>query len=140
MRFSDVILQTAAKVLVFIIMIYSVYILFAGHNNPGGGFIGGLITASALTLLYLAFDVETVRDIIPVDFKIIGAIGVMLALLTGLSSIFFGEAFLFQYYEYKTLPILGKTGIGTALVFDLGVYMAVIGTTMTIIRSISEDE
>ncbi|MHA7966664.1 Na(+)/H(+) antiporter subunit B [Paenibacillus sp. CAU 1782] len=140
MNFSNVILQTAAKVLVFIIMIYSIYILFAGHNNPGGGFIGGLITASALMLLYLAFDVETVRDIIPVDFKIVGAIGVMLALLTGLASVLFGDNFLFQYYEYVNLPLLGKTGLGTAFVFDLGVYMAVVGTTMTIIRSISEDE
>jgi monovalent cation:proton antiporter len=139
-KFSNVILQSAAKVLVFIIMIYSIYILFAGHNNPGGGFIGGLITASAFTLLYLAFDVETVRDIIPLDFKIVGAIGVMLALLTGLASIFFGDNFLFQYYEYVNLPLLGKTGLGTAFVFDLGVYMAVVGTTMTIIRSISEDE
>ncbi len=140
MKFSNVILQSAAKVLVFIIMIYSIYILFAGHNNPGGGFIGGLITASAFTLLYLAFDVETVRDIIPLDFKIVGAIGVMLALLTGLASIFFGDNFLFQYYKYVDLPLLGKTGLGTAFVFDLGVYMAVVGTTMTIIRSISEDE
>ncbi|OBR62334.1 cation:proton antiporter [Paenibacillus oryzae] len=140
MKFSNVILQSAAKVLVFIIMIYSIYILFAGHNNPGGGFIGGLITASAFTLLYLAFDVETVRDIIPLDFKIVGAIGVMLALLTGLASVLLGDNFLFQYYEYVNLPLLGKTGLGTAFVFDLGVYMAVVGTTMTIIRSISEDE
>lgn len=140
MKFSDVILQTAAKILVFIIMIYSIYILFAGHNNPGGGFIGGLITASALMLLYLAFDVETVRDIIPFDFKIIGAVGVMLALLTGFGSVLFGVPFLTQVYEYVDLPLLGKTGLGTAFVFDLGVYLAVIGTTVTIIRSISEDQ
>ncbi len=140
MRFSDVILQTAAKVLVFIIMIYSIYILFAGHNNPGGGFIGGLITASALMLLYLAFDVETVREIVPVDFKIVGAVGVMLALLTGFGAVLFGAPFLTQVYRYVTLPLLGKTGLGTAFVFDLGVYLAVIGTTVTIIRSISEDQ
>lgn len=140
MKFSDVIVQTAAKILVFIIMIYSIYILFAGHNNPGGGFIGGLITASALMLLYLAFDVETVREIIPFDFKIIGAIGVMLALLTGFGSVLFGVPFLTQVYEYVNLPVLGKTGLGTAFLFDLGVYLAVIGTTITIIRSISEDQ
>jgi monovalent cation:proton antiporter len=139
-KFSDVILQTAAKILVFIIMIYSIYILFAGHNNPGGGFIGGLITASALMLLYLAFDVETVREIIPFDFKIIGAVGVMLALLTGFGGVLFGVPFLTQVYEYVNLPLLGKTGLGTAFLFDLGVYLAVIGTTVTIIRSISEDQ
>lgn len=120
-------------------MIYSIYILFAGHNNPGGGFIGGLITASAIMLLYLAFDVETVGEIIPLDFKIIGAVGVMLALLTGFGAVLFGVPFLTQVYQYVNLPLLGKTGLGTAFVFDLGVYLAVVGTTVTIIRSISED-
>ncbi len=139
MKFSDLILQTAAKVLVFIIMTFSIYILFAGHHNPGGGFIGGLITASALMLLYIAFDAETIQAIIPVDFKIIGAIGVLMALLTGISAVVVDSAFLTQVYKYVDLPLLGKTGIGTALVFDLGVYLAVVGTTMTIIRSISED-
>ncbi|QTH46160.1 Na(+)/H(+) antiporter subunit B [Cohnella sp. LGH] len=139
MKFSDLILQTAAKVLVFIIMTFSIYILFAGHHNPGGGFIGGLITASALMLLYIAFDAETIQEIIPVDFKIIGAIGVLMALLTGISAVVVDSAFLTQVYKYVDLPLLGKTGIGTALVFDLGVYLAVVGTTMTIIRSISED-
>ncbi|MFB9280071.1 Na(+)/H(+) antiporter subunit B [Cohnella cellulosilytica] len=139
MKFSDLILQTAAKVLVFIIMTFSIYILFAGHHNPGGGFIGGLITASALMLLYIAFDAETIQEIIPVDFKIVGAIGVLLAVATGIGSIVANEPFLTQVYRYVNLPLLGKTGIGTAMVFDIGVYLAVVGTTMTIIRSISED-
>jgi len=139
LKFSDVILQTAAKVLVFIIMTFSIYILFAGHHNPGGGFIGGLITASALMLLYVAFDVETVQEIIPVNFKIVGAVGMMMALLTGLGAVVLDAPFLTQVYEYVTLPVLGKTGIGSSLVFDLGVYLAVVGTTMTIIQSISED-
>lgn len=132
-------METAAKILVFIIMTFSIYILFAGHHNPGGGFIGGLITASALTLLYVVFDVETVQEIIPIDFKIVGAIGVLLALLTGIGSLVADVPFLTQVYRYETLPLLGKTGLGSALVFDLGVYMAVVGTTMTIIRSIGED-
>ncbi len=139
MKFSDLVLQTAAKVLVFIIMTFSIYILFAGHHNPGGGFIGGLITASALMLLYIAFDAETIQDIIPVDFKIVGAIGVLMALATGIGSVVANEPFLTQVYGYVDLPLLGKTGVGTAMVFDIGVYLAVIGTTMTIIRSISED-
>jgi len=139
LKFSDVILQTAAKVLVFIIMTFSIYILFAGHHNPGGGFIGGLITASALMLLYVAFDVETVQEIIPVNFKIVGAVGMMMALLTGFGAVVLDAPFLTQVYEYVTLPVLGKTGIGSSLVFDLGVYLAVVGTTMTIIQSISED-
>ncbi|OMF26245.1 Na(+)/H(+) antiporter subunit B [Paenibacillus sp. FSL H8-0548] len=140
MKFTDVYLQTATKILVFIIMTFSIYILFAGHHNPGGGFIGGLITASALVLLYIAFDLQSVRDIIPVDFKQLAAAGVIVAVLTGTASFIFDVPFLTQTFTYVELPILGKTELATAVIFDLGVYMTVVGTTMTIITSISEDE
>lgn len=140
MKFTDVILQTATKILVFIIMTYSIYVLFSGHHNPGGGFIGGLITASAMVLLYIAFDAQSVRDIIPVDFKVLGAFGVLIAMLTGAGSFLFDVPFLTQTFSYVELPLLGKTELATAVLFDLGVYFAVIGTTMTIIMSISEDE
>ncbi|MCR8657422.1 Na(+)/H(+) antiporter subunit B [Paenibacillus endoradicis] len=140
MKFTDVYLQTATKILVFIIMTFSIYVLFAGHNNPGGGFIGGLITASALILLYIAFDLQSVRDIIPVDFKKLAATGVLIALLTGVASLVLNVPFLSQAYTYVDLPFLGKTELATAMIFDLGVYLAVLGTTMTIITSISEDD
>jgi len=140
MKFTDVFLQTATKILAFIIMIYSIYILFAGHHNPGGGFIGGLITASALVLLYIAFDFQSIRDIVPVDFNRLAAIGVIVSVLTGAASFLFDVPFLTQTFDYFDLPALGRTELATAVVFDLGVYMAVIGTTMTIITSISEDQ
>jgi monovalent cation:proton antiporter len=140
LKFTDVFLQVAAKILVFIILIFSVYILFAGHHNPGGGFIGGLITSSALVLLYLAFDLQSVRDIIPFPFNRIAAAGVITSVLTGTASMLLDLPFLFQSYTYVNLPLLGKTEIASALAFDLGVYMTVVGTTMTIITSISEDK
>jgi len=139
MKFTDVYLQSATKILVFMIMAFSIYVLFAGHHNPGGGFIGGLITSSALVLLYIAFDLQSVRDVIPVDFKQLAAIGVIVAVLTGTASFVFDVPFLTQSFTYVNLPLLGKTELATAVVFDLGVYMAVVGTTMTIITSISED-
>ena len=140
MKFTDVILQTAVKAIVFIVLTFSTYILFAGHHNPGGGFIGGLITASALVLLYISFDIKTVHDIIPIDFKLVGALGVMISLLSGVGALLFDAPFLSQTYWYQDLPLFGRTEIATALVFDLGVYLAVVGTTMTIILSISEDK
>ncbi len=139
MNFKDTILQVAAKVLVFIIITFSIYIMFAGHNNPGGGFIGGLITASALLLLYIAFDAETVHDILPMNARVLGATGLLIAFITGVGALLFKAPFLTQYYSYKELPLFGETAISSALLFDLGVYLAVVGTTMTIIRSISED-
>jgi len=139
-KFTDVFLQTAIKILVFIIMTFSIYVLFAGHHNPGGGFIGGLITASALVLLYIAFDLQSTRDIIPVDFNKLAAAGVIVSVLTGTASFLFDVPFLTQTFTYVHLPLLGKTELASAVIFDLGVYMAVIGTTMTIITSISEDQ
>lgn len=140
LKFTDVILQTATKIFVFIIMTFSIYILFAGHHNPGGGFIGGLITASALVLLYIAFDLQSVRDVIPFDFKKLAATGVIVSVLTGTASFLFDVPFLSQSFTYVDLPFLGKTELASAVIFDLGVYMTVVGTTMTIITSISEDE
>lgn len=140
MKFTDVILQTAAKVLVFLILTYAVYILFAGHHNPGGGFVGGLVTASAMVLLYIAFDTRTVRQIIPVDFRLLGASGVLIAVLTGAFPLLLGESFLTHNALTIYLPFLGKTHLATAILFDIGVFCAVVGTTMTIITSISEDE
>jgi len=139
MNFKDTILQTAAKVLVFIIITFSIYIMFAGHNNPGGGFIGGLITASALLLLYIAFNAQTVLEILPMNFRMLGAAGLLLAVLTGAGSFLFDVPFLTQKYSYVNLPLFGERGFATAVLFDLGVYCAVVGTTMTIIQSISED-
>lgn len=140
MRFTDVILQTATKVIVFIILTFAVYVLFAGHHNPGGGFVGGLVTASAIILLFLAFDAQTVRDILPVDFKLLGAIGILLAVLTGCAALLSGEPFLNQTFTHASLPLFGEVELATAVLFDIGVYFAVIGTTMTIITTISEDE
>ena len=64
----------------------------SGHNNPGGGFIGGLVLSSAFVLLYLVFDIETVQKGIPFDFKKIAAFGVLLAVGTGVGAVLFGAA------------------------------------------------
>lgn len=139
MKSNDVILRTVSKVLVFIILTFSWYLFFAGHNNPGGGFIGGLMTASALVLLAIAFDTNTVRKVIPFDFRKIAATGLLIALLTGTGSFVFGAPFLSHAFGYFELPIMGKTELATAVLFDLGVYLAVIGVTMTILMTIGED-
>lgn len=140
MKFTDVILHTTTKILVFIILTFSIYVLFAGHHHPGGGFVGGLVTASAIVLLYIAFDAKTVREIIPIDFKLIGALGALVAIGTGAASLLYDVPFLTQAYESFHLPLIGEVELASAVLFDIGVYGAVVGTTMTIISSISEDE
>lgn len=139
MKINDVILQTIAKLVVFIILTFGVELFLAGHNNPGGGFIGGLVLSSALVLLFLVFDIETVQKGIPIDFKKLAAIGVLFAVGTGFGAIFFGAEFLTQTFEFVDLPVFGETELPTVLLFEIGVALTVVGTVVTIILSISED-
>ena len=133
------ILETVTKVVVFIILTFGVELFLAGHNNPGGGFIGGLVLSSALVLLYLVFDIETVHKGIPVDFKIVAAVGVLFVVGTGLGAIIFGGSFLTQTFGIFNLPVFGATELATVVLFEIGVALTVVGTVVTIILSISED-
>ena len=137
---NDLILQTATKLVSFIILLFSFYLFLLGHNAPGGGFVGGLITSSSIVLLLLAYDLKTVRSLLPVNFIYVAGAGLLLAVLTGVGSFVFGAPFLTHTFGYFQLPILGKTELATATIFDLGVYLVVVGITMTIIQTIGEEE
>ncbi|MFC0473573.1 Na(+)/H(+) antiporter subunit B [Halalkalibacter kiskunsagensis] len=137
---NELMLHTITRVVTFIILAFSVYLFFAGHNNPGGGFIGGLMTASALLLMYLGFDMKSIKSALPFNFTSMIAIGLLIAIATGVSSMLFGYPFLTQFFEYYQLPILGETELTTALPFDLGVYLVVVGIALTIILTIAEDD
>ncbi|WP_181348569.1 Na(+)/H(+) antiporter subunit B [Thalassobacillus sp. CUG 92003] len=138
-RTNDIILRTTTSLIAFILIGFSVYLFFSGHNNPGGGFIGGLMTAAAIILMNMAYGSEAMAKVLPVNFRFVVALGLAIAVLTGVGSFVFGQPFLSQTYAYFQLPILGKTELATALLFDLGVYLTVIGVTMTIILTIADD-
>ncbi|MCP1145670.1 Na(+)/H(+) antiporter subunit B [Lysinibacillus endophyticus] len=140
MKTNDVILQFTAKIVFFMIFFYAVHIFFAGHYTPGGGFVGGLVTASAIVLLIIAFDIKTVQSIIPINYIYLVAVGLIIAGATAAFSMFMGKPFFTHYFDYFYLPLLGKTSLHTAALFDLGVYLVVVGVTMTIIQTIGEDE
>lgn len=139
MKQNDVILQSVTRVAVVIILTFSIYLFMNGHHNPGGGFIGGLSTAVAIVLMYLSFGLEKVRENIRMDFKNLAAIGVLIAVGTGMAGVIFGKPFLTQAFDHFDLPIFGDTELASALIFDTGVALAVIGTAVNIILSISED-
>ena len=140
MKINDVILRTVVRIVVFIILTLGLYLFFAGHNAPGGGFIGGLVLGSAIVLLYLTYDIETVSRTIPFNFKYVAAIGVLLATGSALAAILFDVPFLTQTDDYYTFPLLGEVHLTTVTVFEAGVALTVIGVLVTIILSISEDE
>lgn len=139
MKINDVILQSIAKIVVFIILTLALYLFFAGHNSPGGGFVAGLILASAIVLLCLAFDIETVRDGLPVDFKLVAALGAFIVVACGMGTIIFGVDFLTQAFATYHMPIFGDVELTTVTIFESGVTLAVVGVVVTIILSISED-
>lgn len=140
MKINDVILQTLTKVILFVILLFSINIFFAGHYTPGGGFIGGLMTAAALVLLLIAFDKKTVANILPIDYKILVGVGLLFAVGTGAGALLFNVPFLTHAFDDVYLPLLGKTSLHTAVLFDIGVYLVVVGVTMTIIQTIGEGE
>ncbi|UJL44908.1 Na(+)/H(+) antiporter subunit B [Virgibacillus sp. NKC19-16] len=137
---NDVMLQTLTRILVFIILSFSIYLLFAGHNHPGGGFIGGLMTASAIVLLYLSFDIKSIKKSLPINFITVIGIGLLLAVATGIASMLFGYPFLTQFFDYFHIPLLGEAELTTAIPFDVGVYLVVVGAALTIILTIAEDD
>jgi multicomponent Na+:H+ antiporter subunit B len=137
---NDLILQTVTKVAVFVILLFSVAIFFGGHYSPGGGFVGGLMTSAAIVLLLLAYDLKTVANLLPIDYKLVIASGLLISALTVSGALFFGTPLMTHAYKYYELPILGHTSLHTAVLFDLGVYLVVVGVTMTIIQTIGEDE
>ncbi len=140
MKTNDIILQTVTKIVSFIILMFALHIFFAGHNHPGGGFVGGLLTSGAIVLLLLAYDIKTVTNSLPIDFKIVVAVGLLFAVGTGLGSFLFDVPFLTHAFGELTIPILGELHLNTAVLFDIGVYLAVVGSTMTIIQTIGEGE
>lgn len=139
MKTNDVMLQTATKLVFFIIFLFSIHIFFVGHYTPGGGFVGGLLTTGAIVLLLLAFDLKTVQKALPFNFTIMSAIGLLLAFGTAAGSIFFNVPFFTHAYDDFTLPLFGVTSLHTAMIFDAGVYLVVVGSTVTMIQTIGGD-
>jgi len=140
LRPNDMMLQVSMRVISLIIFTFSFYLFLAGHNNPGGGFIGGLMTATAVLVLYLVFDMKTITKAIPISFTTMIGVGLLFAAFTGIISIIFGYPFLTQFFEYFQIPMFGEVELTTALIFDLGVYLVVVGSALTIILAIAEDD
>ncbi|AXN38589.1 MULTISPECIES: Na(+)/H(+) antiporter subunit B [Peribacillus] len=140
MKQNDLILQTVTKVAAFVILLFAVAIFLGGHYSPGGGFVGGLMTSAAIVLLLLAYDIKTVTKILPIDYKLMIGSGLFISSLTVAGGLVFGVPLMTHAYRYIDLPILGHISLHTAVLFDLGVYLVVVGVTMTIIQTIGESE
>jgi multicomponent Na+:H+ antiporter subunit B len=140
LKSNNMMIQTITRIVTLIILAFSIYLFLAGHNNPGGGFIGGLMTASAILLLYLTFDMKKIMKEIPISFTSLIGIGLLTAVGTGIATMLFDYPFLTHFFGYFDVPILGEIELTTAVAFDLGVYLVVVGIALTIILTIAEDD
>jgi multicomponent Na+:H+ antiporter subunit B len=133
---NSLILMTAARYLMPLMLLFSVYLLLRGHNGPGGGFIGGLVASTAFSLYTFAYDVAEARRTLRVDPHLLIAAGLLAALTSGLPALIFHKPFLTGLWVERELPAPGK--VGTPSLFDTGVYLVVIGVVLTIIFELAE--
>lgn len=135
---TSLILTTATRYLMPVLLLFSLFLLVRGHNDPGGGFTGGLVAASAFALYAIAFDVSDARQLLQVEPRLLIGIGLFMALSSGLiAPLFTGEPFLTGKWSGLALPTVGE--LGTPLLFDTGVYLVVVGITLLIIFSLAEE-
>lgn len=131
---QPLLLRVAARVLLALALVVALYIFMRGHNQPGGGFVAGLITAVTLVLQYMAQGQSRAEALLRAQggrrfVRWIGT-GLGIAALTGLGSFVFGQPFLTSAHGQPHLPILGDLPLASAALFDLGVYITVVGATL----------
>lgn len=130
------VLGVVARPLLPLALLVSVYIFLRGHNLPGGGFIAGLVTAVALMLQYIACGVDWMRKRMPGDYHPVVALGLLLAGITGVASWFFGAPFLTSTFDHVHLPVVGEFELASAMLFDAGVFLTVVGATLLILGNL----
>jgi len=133
---KSVIFKTASNYLLPLLLLFSVFILLRGHYLPGGGFVGGLIAAIAFVLHSLGNGLKETRHIIRFHPGFLMPLGLSVALISAALPLFFNLPLLTGLWYDQPLPIVGM--VGTALFFDTGVYLVVVGVTLTIIFTITE--
>ena len=137
---NSVILRAGTRFLSGILLVFSLYMLLRGHNEPGGGFIGGLIGATSIVLYAIACGTKDARKALRVAPQSIAMVGLGISLLSGLFAGLFGEAlftgqwlFLGATETDKGLPV------STVLFFDIGVYLVVFGSILTLVLAMEEE-
>lgn len=131
---NTIILRTTARLIAAIMILFSLFMLLRGHNHPGGGFIGGLIAASGIVIGSLGEGTSPARRVIRAAPRVLAAGGLGLALTAGFAAALVGEPFLSALW----VTILGKH-LGTPILFDIGVYLVVVGGMLAVLLALEED-
>ncbi len=135
----SVVLETVVRLAFHTVLVFGLYLLFAGHNQPGGGFIGGLVSGAAFILRYVAGGRRELRAAVPVDPRLPLVLGLLLATATGIAALFLGGQFLESGYRDLVVPVLGDVALVSALAFDIGVYLVVVGLVLGLLRTLGAE-
>ncbi|MEV7692925.1 Na+/H+ antiporter subunit A [Microbacterium sp. NPDC089189] len=135
----SLLLEVVVRILFHSIIIVSLYVLFAGHNLPGGGFAGGLIAGMALVMRYVAGGRYELGAAAPTDAGRLLGIGMLLAVGTAIVPLFFGVDPLTSTFFEAEIPVLGHVEFVTSTIFDIGVYLVVIGLVLDVLRSLGAE-
>ncbi|MBE0660896.1 MAG: Na+/H+ antiporter subunit B [Bacteroidales bacterium] len=133
----SLILSTSTKILLPVLLLFSFFVLMRGHYEPGGGFVGGLVAASAFALYAIANGVKVAKRLFP-HAKLFIVLGLSFSLTSGLLSAFVGKAAFTGLWTKFSLPVIGQ--LSTPIFFDVGVYFVVIGITTSIIYTLKMKE
>jgi multicomponent Na+:H+ antiporter subunit A len=139
MRGRNVVLALAAQVIFYPVLVGAVYLLFVGHNQPGGGFVGGLVVGTAITLRYLNGGLAEVRGLTRVKpWTILGA-GLLVAVGTAAWSLIAGGEALESTLIDADVVVIGHVKTTTALFFDIGVFLLVVGLVLMMFEAFADD-
>ena len=116
-----------------LLLLFAAFLLMRGHNEPGGGFTGGLVAAAAFSLLMIAHGVARAREVLRVHPMTLLAVGLLLAVTSGLPAVLVGQPFLTS--QWMLQPLVA----GTPLLFDVGVFAVVVGVVLMMIFYLAEE-
>lgn len=135
----SLILRTAVRWISPLLLLFSLFLLLRGHYEPGGGFSGGLIAATGFALLTFGYSLNTARRLLRVPPIVLVAVGIGLSLASGLLALITGQPFLTGLWVKVSLAGTVTLELGTPLLFDVGVYLTVIGATLTMLFEFAEE-
>lgn len=138
MKRVDVV-DVSVRAIFHAVIVASIYLLFVGHNHPGGGFVGGLVAGASIAMRYVAGGIEAVRSLTPIKpWSILGA-GVVIAAVDAAAPLFFGHPPLEASIADLLLPVFGDVHLSSTLAFDAGVYLVVVGLVLMVFEAFGDD-
>lgn len=133
----SLILRTTGHFILPLLLLFSLFLLLRGHNAPGGGFIAGLVSAAAISLYLFAVGTDEAIRMLHYQPRDLLGWGLTLALLSGMPGFFLDQVFFTSQWTTLEMPVVGEIKVGTPLMFDIGVYLAVVGAVLTIVLNLA---